>query len=341
VGPPRRRPWPILHAAGALALGAVLFGAGFAHSDEPSKQVTKPERAARPAVKKQRDAKPPGAIERSAPAAPEIAGCPVDEPAAAATARAPVEPPKLTPAKRVKACLIAPKDALARADKGRLLLVDVRPAAQFDQFRIRSSLNIPADFVKTKSFLKQQPFALVAEGRDSGSVEELCSRLKAAGFAHAGVLHGGLNGWRRAGGVVEGDLLAQRHLNRMSPVEFASERAYPDLLVIDLSEAPGNDAKTFFPGALSLPVGTPEDRLIAAVKTAVRKRTGKGAPLRLLVVDNDGSSYEKIESAVQEALPNETYFLEGGLAGYKKFWREQAAVWAATAQPRRRPGCGV
>ena len=318
-----------------------MFGTSFAHSDEPSKQVTKPERAARPAGKKQSEAKPPGADERSVPVAPELAGCPVDEPAAAATTRAPAEPPKLAPAKRVKACLIAPKDALAHVSKGRLLLIDVRPVAQFDQFRIPGSLNIPADFVRTKSFLKQQPFALVGEGRDSGSVEELCSRLKAAGFAHAGVLHGGLNGWRRAGGVVAGDLLAQRHLNRMSAVELASERAYPDLLVVDLSDAPRNDAKTFFPRAVSLPAGTAEDRLIAAVKTAVRKRTGKGAPFRLLVVDNDGSGYERIESALQEALPNETYFLEGGLAGYKKFWREQAAVWAAAAQPPRRPGCGA
>jgi hypothetical protein len=73
----------------------------------------------------------------------------------------------------------------------------------------------------------------------------------------------------------------------------------------------------------------------------VAKRTRKGNDPKLLIVDDDGTHYDKLEPLLQAALPNEVYFLDSGVRGYKKFWTEQTAIWAAVDRPRRRPGCGA
>lgn len=58
-------------------------------------------------------------------------------------------------------------------------------------------------------------------------------------------------------------------------------------------------------------------------------------------MNSDGTSYEKLEPQIQAAMPNEVYFLDGGFNGYRKFWKEQAAIWAAAAHPPKKPRCGA
>jgi rhodanese-related sulfurtransferase len=237
--------------------------------------------------------------------------------------------------------LIPARDAITQVRKGSLLVVDVRPAAEFERFRIPGSLNIPPQFVKTKAFLKSQSFALVNEGRSSASLEQLCTDLRAAGYRQAAVVRGGINAWRMARGTVEGDLLAQRSLVRMRPSEYAIERAYPDWLVVNLSNASKDDASAFLPGAVGLSAKGGDKKFVAALKSTVTKRTRKGMELKVLIVDSDGADYEKLEPSLQGALANQVYFLDGGLTGYRKFWTEQSAIWAAAERPRRGPNCGT
>jgi rhodanese-related sulfurtransferase len=215
----------------------------------------------------------------------------------------------------------------------------VRPASQFERFRIADSLNIPAPFVKTKSFLKDQAFALVNEGRDSSSLEERCKELRASGFKHATVLRGGINGWRRAGGAVSGDLIAQRELTRMRPAEYAVERAYPDWLVVTVADVSRKDIFQLLPDAVPVSLRKDDRRLPADIQAQLAKRKRKGGDLRVLIVDRDGASYDRLEPVLTAGLKQEFYFLDGGFEGYKRFWSEQAAVWAAAARPQRPPGC--
>jgi rhodanese-related sulfurtransferase len=250
-------------------------------------------------------------------------------------------PPAPSPRQRVPGCGLAAKDALARLRAGQLLLIDVRPAAQFERYRIAGSLNIAPAFVKTKSFLAGQPFALVGEGRAQGDLEALCTSLRRAGFSQAKVMDGGLLAWRKAKGPIEGDLLEQRSLTRMSAAEFAQERASTDWLVVDLTDATAKDVQSWLPGAVRVPSTRDDTKLATNIKTVAAKRVRKGRPQRLLIVDMDGSRRERLEPVLSRSLSQDVLFLDGGLAGWKKYWAEQNAIWAAAQRGPRRPKCGA
>lgn len=243
--------------------------------------------------------------------------------------------------RRVAACLMTPKQAIALHGKRSLFVVDVRSASAYDRYRIPGAMNIPLSFVKTKTFLKDQPFALVDATPGSGELERACQAMREAGFKRAAVVRGGLTGWRAAGGGIEGDLLAQRELNRMPPAAFAEEGAYADWLVLSVANVPQAELGKFLPGALALRGGADGTSFAAELKAAVGRRTRKGAELNLLVVDDDGSRIEKLETLIPAGLPGPVVFLDGGLAGYRKFWADQAAIWAATERGLRPPRCGA
>lgn len=335
----------------AAAVMLVAFSAGGADPQTP-------EDKAKPAAERRSQAKPPAQTNPNKkkpikPAQQAQPKPPKSPPPPAATADCKVETvgetgpvtytvpiPQPGSKQRVAECLVPVRRAVALASKGQILMIDVRITPDFEQYRIPGSLNIPLPFVKTKAFLRQRPFVLVNEGRSSGELEAACKTLRAAGFKQAGVLRGGLVGWRGANGTIEGDLLAQRELGRMPPVEFAQEGGYGDWIVVSLASVPAEELRKFLPQAV--PVAVKDDiQLAAAVKSTVAKRARKGVEPKLLIVDDDGSRTERIEHALQGKLPQQVFVLEGGLAGYRKFWTEQAAIWAAVDRGPRKPRCGA
>ena len=243
---------------------------------------------------------------------------------------------------RVASCLIASKQAIALHKKGGLFIVDVRKASEFERYRIPDAMNIPLSFVKAKAFLKAQPFVLVDATPGSGELQSACQQLREAGFKQAAVLRGGLLGWRRSGGVIEGDLLAQRGLNRMAPVEFAEEGGYADWLVVSVANAPEQEVTKLFPKAVALPHPNDDATFAAELKSAVSQadaqRHGAQRPDRGHRWRAASTSWRAWRPA---ALPSPVLFLEGGLAGYRKFWTEQAAIWAAADRGPKRPRCGA
>jgi rhodanese-related sulfurtransferase len=242
---------------------------------------------------------------------------------------------------RVSQCLTPAKQAVALVAKGALLVVDTRTESEFERYRIPGSMNIPLAFVKTKQFLRGRAFVLTNEGQTSAELEETCEALREAGFKQAAVLRGGLSGWKKAKGVVEGDLLAQRELDRMQPMEYAQEGAYGDWLVASVAALPGEEVTKLFPKAIAL-TGAKDDAGFATdLKAATAKRTRKGVDLKVLVVDDDGSRIERLESRLPPELAGQVFFLEGGIAGYRRFWSEQAAIWAALERGPKRPHCGA
>jgi rhodanese-related sulfurtransferase len=304
---------------------------------KPSSQAQKPQKkdATRPA-----ESQPAKADE--SPATPQdTANCTVDGIAETGPVTYTVPIPVPGSKQRVASCLMAPKQAMALYRKGSLFIVDVRRAADFERYRIPGAMNIPVSFVKTKAFLKAQPFVLVDANPGSGELESACQQLRETGFKQAAVLRGGLMGWRGAAGAIEGDLLAQRELNRMAPAEYAEEGGYADWLVVSVASAPQGELTKFLPKAVALPRPADDASFAADLKSAIAKRTRKGTELNVLVVDDDGRRIEKLESLVPIGLANPVMFLEGGLAGYRKFWTEQAAIWAAVDRGPRKPRCGA
>lgn len=343
--------------------GATLLGAGLAANaadttaQAPRSAEARPQSQAKPPAKAESKPKPPASRpkQKSTPAEPqparvdqppaanpqETANCTVDTVAETGPVTYMVPIPIPGSKQRLASCLIPPKQAMALYKKGGLFIVDVRQASEFERYRIPGAMNIPLSFVKAKAFLKAQPFVLVDATPGSGELESACLQLREAGFKQAAVLRGGLLGWRRSGGVIEGDLLSQRGLNRMAPVEFAEEGGYADWVVVSVANAPEQEVTKLFPKAVALPHPNDDATFAAELKAAVAKRTRKGTELNVLIVDTDGSRIEKLESMTPGSLASPVLFLEGGLAGYRKFWTEQAAIWAAADRGPKRPRCGA
>lgn len=341
-------------------LAALLLGATIALAAEapPPKQQTrlKDKGQTTQRVKQKPDGRAQPQTKRSVPAAtpdqqsPSPAAMPVSPPATAECSidavaetgpvsyKVPIPVPGSQ--RRVAECLIPASRAIALAAKGDLLLVDTRHPGDFEQYRLPGALNIPLSFVKTKAFLKQKSFVLVNEGRSSSALETACKELRAAGFKHAAVLRAGLVGWRGAKGAIDGDLLAQRNLTRLRPVELAEEAGYDDWVVLSVATTPAVELKRFLPQAI--PLTAKDDGLLAgAAKSALAKHSRKGIEPKVLIVDEDGSRAERIEVALQGKLAQPVFVLEGGLAAYRRFWTEQAAIWATLDRGPRRPRCGA
>jgi len=326
----------------AMCIGHTLISAAMLTwvASAPCADSAKPNPAKTQRARPQASAKP---LELT-PATPERASeCTLDalDPQTNRSAAYSVRLPAPGSKQRVSACLISAKQAIQQSGKSELLLVDVRPAHAYERYRIAGSLNIPLAFVKTKSFLKPQAFALINEGRDSAGLEAMCQELRTQGFTRAAVLQGGLNAWRRAKGAIDGDLLAQRELTRMHHAELAVEGNYADWIVVSIATAPVRDVHSLLPEALSVAPVDDSTRLVTAVKSAIAKKARKGIDSRVLVVDDDGTRYDRIETGLMRALTQSVYFLDGGLNGYRKFWSEQATIWAAAAKPPRKPACGA
>jgi rhodanese-related sulfurtransferase len=175
----------------------------------------------------------------------------------------------------------------------------------------------------------------------SGELVALCAALKQVGFAQPRVLDGGLLAWRRAKGPIDGDPLAQRALTRVAPAEFAEARGDPRWLVVDLTSAPAKEVQAWLPGAVRAPATRDQAKLAANLESMAAKRAAKGRARRLLVVDADGAQLERLEAAIAHSLPQDVLFLEGGLAGWKRYWAEQNAIWAGSAGGPRKAKCGA
>lgn len=106
---------------------------------------------------------------------------------------------------------ISPADAVARANKGELTIVDVREVAEVRATgKAKGAIHIPMVLVSTKADPKhpehdkrlspEKPVALYcASGARSGAAAGLLARL---GYAEVYNL-GGLNDWRAGGGAIE------------------------------------------------------------------------------------------------------------------------------------------
>ena len=78
----------------------------------------------------------------------------------------------------------------------------------------------------------------------------------------------------------------------------------------------------------------------ATVKAATvgKKGQDRTSP-NILIVNEKGTGYEKIESLLRKSGLKQIYYLQGGLAGYRDFLTQQTAMWNQKDKPLRLPAC--
>ncbi len=237
---------------------------------------------------------------------------------------------------RDRSCHISVASMQKELLTGRAAIVDVRHPDAFNRYSIPASLNIPLYAIKTKAFLKDKHVILINEGASATSLEGACVDLHRAGFSKVSVLEGGLHAWAGQQGTVVGDVLAVDQLKWMSPQDLFAERQYDDWIVFDFSAKQESAMRPWLPKkleAIKLNAKT-----AATVKTAMAGKGGN-SPRKILIVDEKGVGYSKIEPLMRKAGLNQIYYLEGGLAGYRQFITQQTAMWNQKDKPLKLPAC--
>jgi rhodanese-related sulfurtransferase len=241
---------------------------------------------------------------------------------------------------RDRSCLVTVAAAEKQRLKSDVRYVDVRSPAEFEQYRISESINIPLHLVKTKNFLKNSPVVLVNDGRSTAELEQVCQELRQGGFRQVTVLENGLNAWRENARPLAGDTFAQARLNRMSPGELSVERLYSDWLVLDVS-TPGKfkDLRQWLPPnvvVVSIKSGADPAASMRALIAKHRKTNPQG---RVLLVADDNQAYARLDARLQKGGTISALRLEGGLTGYRDFMSRQIAMWNQQNKPRKLPSC--
>ena len=209
--------------------------------------------------------------------------------------------------------------------KEKIVLVDVRNREKFEKFRIPGSINIPLFAIKTKTFLKHKPLVLINEGYHYSPLERECKRLRDSGFTAVWVLNGGLNAWREKGATLNGDIFAQKELNRVPPQIFFEEKNYENWVVIDISRSESSEGYYLIPHAIAIPFIDNAGKFVSSIKR-VMERHEKTPFLCFLILNENGEQYEKIEKHIEEVGLRNIFYLKEGLMGYKGFLKQQALM---------------
>jgi rhodanese-related sulfurtransferase len=191
----------------------------------------------------------------------------------------------------------------------RMTLVDVRSPEEFERLRIPGSICVPLHAVKTKDYLKAQPFVLVGSGFERRGLESESKRLQQRGYKPS-ILFGGLVAWQRQGGPLEGDRLLVATYKEISPHHFFHEKDYKDIKVYDVSPDPLPDAQKLIPGTVHV-------KNIESLTKLLKQNSP--TYLTLVLFNESGEQYEKFDAALKKTGIPTAFFLKGGLSGYRYF----------------------
>lgn len=237
--------------------------------------------------------------------------------------------------KRDPAVAISVESVLRKLEKKeKIVLVDVRNREEFEKFRIPGSINIPLFAIKTKTFLKHKSLVLINDGYHYSPLEQECKRLGDSGFTAVWILNGGLNAWREKGATLNGDIFAQKELNRVPPQIFFEEKNDESWVVIDISKPKNQEASYLIPQAIAIPFIDNTGKFVSSIKRVMEKHK-KASFLCFLILNENGKQYEKIEKLIKEAGLRNVFYLKEGLIGYKGFLKRQTLMWQPKDHSRK------
>lgn len=251
--------------------------------------------------------------------------------------------PKTIPAKwssfkskeRNPAFSVSVKSVLERLKHGEeLFLVDVRARKEYEICRIPNSINVPLFSIKTKVFLKSKPLILINEGYNYSQLESECDSLRKDGYK-ARILIGGMHYWRQHGVSLEGNVFVQRALNRVPPRFFFFEKNYDDWLFIDITDPKNSRASSLIPNSIPIPYLNNAPEFIKVFKEILTLQNNNQNRW-ILVFDENGEEYDRIERSLNESGLRKVFFLKGGMEAYRDFLSTQSIIRQAKQNPKKK-----
>lgn len=196
-----------------------------------------------------------------------------------------------------------------------VIIIDVRKPEDFEKIKIPSSINMPLFSVKTKQYLKSKLLILVNEGYNYSQMEQECINLRKAGFK-VYILHGGLYYWVQNGAPLEGVISSKKSLNKISPSVFLTEKDYSNWIIVDVSSAEKID-EPLLGRSIFVPFAGNSDKFSSSLEKSLDKIKTDEFSL-ILICNEKGENYDKIEAILEKSKTNRIFFLEDGKEGLKK-----------------------
>ena len=220
---------------------------------------------------------------------------------------------------------ISPDAVLYRLkQKQTITLIDVRNPEDFERLHIPGSLNIPLHAVKTKIFLKSFPIVLINAGFHYRLLQSECRQLTDLGFK-AFILDGGLPAWKRKGSRLVGDLFERQNMKTISPGVFLREKDGENTLVIDISPVQTEISRQLMPYSRHIPAVAEPDEWFRKINRIITDH--KNEPFLSVMVFNESGDGYGYANKILAGLSVNTFFLRGGVAGYKKYLEDLMLSW--------------
>lgn len=215
---------------------------------------------------------------------------------------------------------VSPGWVLAKLNQNpKPVIVDIRSPEDYEKLRIPQSINLPLYAVKTKAFLRDRLIVLVNEGYVYAEIAEEARKLKQQGFS-ASILYGGLMAWNKNKGELVGDAFEMSRMTVISPKMFHQEKESEHHWVVDLSKEDGTETKNISKNRVRVPVEKLSQYLSGDLSRAGKSFGGNAHEFKtILIVNERGSDYEKIEKIAEAAKTQNVFFLQGGLVAYEQY----------------------
>jgi len=200
------------------------------------------------------------------------------------------------------------------------VLIDTRSQAEFVQIHAANAINVPAFALKTRRDLKNSKIVLIDDGVDSTDLLEEVDSLRKHGFSSVYFVGGGLPGWVRSGGAVEGANASVLGVARITAAEFFRSNRDTKWLIVRMGEK--------IPASVGLSEAGQLDRAeeVDAVLGALSKTWGKQSPPNILIIAPGDSLHPKIEAHLGAEKALNVYYLKGGAEALARFHAQQVGM---------------
>jgi len=234
-------------------------------------------------------------------------------------------------------CGITPTELAGLHDRADATLIDVRPLAERELFRIGGTLSMTASELRTKSVLRGKNLVLIGDGKAERELYAACADLKARGFARTRVLRGGMPSWLAHGGAVQGSAPDLLQSQRLSSSQLWGESQFDANLVLMTVEQQALQGRLPF----ALPVA---DASPAAVQSVIERRRKelRNAPLAAVILVTSTSTTDEVLKRLTQALrPVPLLVYTESAETYSRQFAQLKATWEAQAKGPKRLRCGL
>jgi len=197
-------------------------------------------------------------------------------------------------------------------------LVDIRGLTAYNEMRIPGSLQYGLDNLRYQHGMDKAEIVLVDNGWFTAAQQGIIRRMQADGFSIARI-EGGIAGWMRSGGDVQGDWVSMLAANQVSLREWV-EVASPEWRVIDLSAKSQPRAPSYLWGQkVHFDPLMQDSAEHEAYVTRLLEDAFRDPQCKALLIIGDKPAYTRVAGYLREKSPLPVRFLGEGADGARQW----------------------